>query len=315
LTHRLRSWFLRGVLEALERQYGTSALALLTGKVPRRLLPHASLDRLRASAALDTILLDDGEELLLFIDTLLGDGSGRVLEGIGQELAARALNQGGVAKFGDLHGTVARLQAFLDHPFVDTPTLFELKRTDLGFSLTVGVLGRPRATRVLRHLAVGAVTAAERSAREGVGMKLTSDIVADRATLNVHYQRAESPLRSDSDRAPTSVRRPTHSLRPPSLSQEVERILASHKAPLVPRPTPLPGSYRSSQLPVERTSVPRNSVERTSDVVPVARRSAPPPPQTERTSEVQPVAPRSSPPDSAPGSAPAAAPELKRSKG
>ena len=75
VTHRLRSWFLRGMLEALERQYGTSALALLAERVPRRLLPHASLDRLRASAALDTILLDDGEELLLFIDTLLGDDS------------------------------------------------------------------------------------------------------------------------------------------------------------------------------------------------------------------------------------------------
>jgi hypothetical protein len=287
LTHRLRSWFLRGVLEALERQYGTTALALLSEKVPRRLLPHASLDRLRASAALDTILLDDGEELLLFIDTLLGDGTGRVLEAIGLELASRALSQGGVAKFGDLHGTVARLQAFLDHPFVETPTVFELKRTDLGFSLTVGVIGRPRSTRVLRHLAVGAVTAAERSAREGGGMKLGSDILADRATLTVHYQRAEPTLRTDSEPPPTSARRPTHSsFRPPSLSEEVERILASHKpppAPYMPRTTPVPSSYRNSQ------------------------------PSIERTSDVQPVAPRTSPPDSERATAPPA--ELKRSKG
>jgi hypothetical protein len=273
------------VLEALERQYGTTALGLLTEKVLRRLLPHASLDRLRASAALDTILLDDGEELLLFIDTLLGDGSGRVLEAIGLELASRALSQGGVAKFGDLHGTVARLQAFLDHPFVETPTLFELKRTDLGFSLTVGVLGRPRATRVLRHLAVGAVTAAERSAREGGGMKLTSELLADRATLLVHYQRTEAIVRTESEAPPTSARRPTHSLRPPSLSEEVERILASHKgqATYVPRTTPVPTSYRSSQ------------------------------PSVERTSDVQPVAPRSSPPDSERATAPPA--QLKRSKG
>jgi hypothetical protein len=293
LTHRLRSWFLRGVLEALERQYGTTALGLLTEKVPRRLLPHASLDRLRASAALDTILLDDGEELLLFIDSLLGDGSGRVLEAIGLELASRALSQGGVAKFGDLHGTVARLQAFLDHPFVETPTRFELKRTDMGFSLTVGVLGRPRATRVLRHLAVGAVTAAERSAREGGGMKLTSEVLADRATLLVHYQRTEAPVRTDSEAPPTSARRPAHSLRPPSLSEEVERILASHtrQAPYVPRPTPVPGSYRSSQPFIERTSV-------------------------ERTSDVQPVAPRSAPPDSERITVPPAPPaQLKRSKG
>jgi hypothetical protein len=296
LTHRLRSWFLRGVLEALERQYGTTALALLAEKVPRRLLPHASLDRLRASAALDTILLDDGEELLLFIDGLLGDSTGRVLEAIGQELASRALSQGGVAKYGDLHGTVARLQAFLDHPFVETPTVFELKRVDLGFNLTVGVIGRPRATRVLRHLAIGAVTAAERSAREGVGMKLTSDVVADRATLTVHYQRTESH-RTDSEPPPTSARRPaTHSFRPPSLSQEVERILASHKgpaAPYVPRITPVPGSYRSSQPSIERTSdrPPARTAER-------ERTSDRPDHASERTSDVQPVAQRSAPPDS-----------------
>lgn len=276
------------MLEALERNYGTTALALLTEKVPRRLLPHASLDRLKASAALDTILLDDGEELLLFIDTLLGDGGGRVLESIGQELAARALNQGGVAKFGDLHGTVARLQAFLDHPFVDTPTLFELRRTDLGFSLTVGVVGRPRATRVLRHLAVGAVTAAERSARESSsGLRLTSDIVADRATLHARYLRTGAPERGESEPPPTSVRRPSHSLRPPSLSQEVERILSSHKgqASSVPRATPSPSSYRSSQ------------------------------PTIERTSQVQPVAPRSSPPGSSNKRVSSIPPELKRSKG
>ncbi len=265
------------MLEALERLQGQSALASLTEKVPRRLLPHASLERLRASAALDTILLDDGEELLLFIDALLGDGGGRVLEAVGQELAARALNQGGVARFGDLHGTVARLQAFLDHPFVDTPTVFELRRTDLGFSLTVGVVGRPRATRVLRHLAVGAVNAAGRAAREG-GVRLSAELLADRATLDVRYQRSDLPSREGSEPPPTSVRRAAPSTRPPSLSAEVERILSSHK----PRPsrssTPAPGSYRSAR------SVEPAATERTSEVQRTAR-------AVERTSEVQQIAP------------------------
>ncbi len=304
LTHRLRSWFLRGVLEALERQHGSAALTLLAEKVPRRLLPHASLDRLRASAALDTILLDDGEELLLLIDSLLGDTGGRVLEGVGQELASRALGQGGVAKYGDLHGTVARLQAFLDHPFVDTPTLFELKRTDLGFSLTVGVVGRPRATRVLRHLAVGAVAAADRSARQGGGIKLSSEIMADRASLNVTYQRTVPPAaRFDSDLPPASVRRSTQSFRPPSLSEEVERILSSHRSSpaYVPRSAPA----ASSSVPPAAERSPQS--ERPSTVQPVASRSpgserhsevqrvAPATSGGERTSEVQPVAPRSPP--------------------
>lgn len=262
------------MLESLERLYGINALSSLTEKVPRRLLPLASLGRLRASAALDTLSLDDGEELLLFIDSSLGEGNGRVLETIGEDLAARALGQGGVAKPGDLQGTVARLQAFLDHPFVDAPTLFELRRTDLGFSLTIGVIGRPRATRVLRHLAVGAVNAAERSAREGSGMRLTSKQLADRATLSVRYQRSE-PSRAGSDPPPTSVRRPTHSSRPPSLSAEVERILGSGKA-RGSWPPPGPESRPAPPERPERTS----QVQRTARVV-------------ERTSEVQPVAPLS----------------------
>jgi hypothetical protein len=320
------------VLEALERQFGATALALLTEKVPRRLLPHASLERLRASAALDTISLDDGEELLLFIDSLLGEGTGRVLEGIGQELASRALGQGGVTKLGDLHGTVARLQAFLDHPFVDTPTVFELKRTDLGFALTVGVVGRPRATRVIKHLAVGAVLAAERAAREGGGLKLSSDALADRATISARYQRTEPPPRLDSDSPPTSVRRPAQSFRPPSLSEEVERILTSHRAPpsapglqrntsSAPPPLrnsqlPPPSQRRSSQLPPPSQRAPqaydRTSVtERDSEVQPVARPSVP---VTERSSEVQPVA-RPSAPDGALDRPSAPPGELKRSKG
>jgi hypothetical protein len=276
------------VLEALERLQGPGALSTLTEKVPRRLLSHASLDRLRQSATLDTILLDDGEELLLFIDSLLGDGSGRVLEAVGQELAARALNQGGVAKFGDLHGTVARLQAFLDHPFVDTPTVFELRRSDLGFSLTVGVVGRPRATRVLRHLAVGAVNAAERTAREG-GVRLSTELLADRATLNVRYQRAsEPPPRLGSEPPPTSVRRPAPSVRPPSLSAEVERILSSHKSRPPRSSTPAPASSSRNS----RSSEPPPATERTSEVQRTAR-------AVERTSEVQKVAPVSGAPDAA----------------
>ncbi|HEY6081111.1 MAG TPA: hypothetical protein VIW29_19990 [Polyangiaceae bacterium] len=289
------------MLEVLERQYGSTALALLSEKVPRRLLPHVSLDRLKASAALDTILLDDGEELLLCIDTVIGDGSGRVLECVGHELAWRALNQGGVAKLGDLHGTVARLQAFLDHPFVDTPTIFELKRTDLGFALTLGVVGRPRATRVLRHLAVGAVMAAERSAHEtGTALKLASELMADRATLSAFYRRSEASAFKESEPPPTSARRPAQSMRPPSLSMEVERILSSHKPAAAPlRPTPVPGSYRSSQPSIERVAQP--SPERVAQPSPQRLSQT----QLERVSEVQPVAPRTPAPDAPPPTIPA----------
>ena len=72
------------------------------------------------------------------------------------------------------------------------------------------------------------------------------------------------------------MRRPATSLRPPSLSEEVERILSSHKGPvsLAPRTTPTPTSYRSSQPSIERTSQPSLETspasERPSDVQRVA---------------------------------------------
>ena len=139
-------------------------------------------------------------------------------------------------------------------------------------------------------------------------MKLSSDLLADRATLVVQYQRAEVvPRSSDSEPPPTSVRRPAHSFRPPSLSQEVERILGSHRPPRVPRKTPVPGSYRQSQPSVD---------QRSSEVQPVASRGSVPGERapTERTSEVQPVAPRTSP-EGTQERPPGAPEELRRSKG
>jgi hypothetical protein len=229
------------VLEVIEKQQGAAALLALRERVPRRLLPHVSVDRLRASAALDSILLEDGEELLLWLDSELGDGKGRILEAVGCELALRALNQGSVAKLGDLFGTVARLEAFLDHPFVDTGTSFELRRTEHGFTLLVGVVGQPRATRLLRHLAAGAIQAAARCAREThEELRISSELVADRASLSVSYPRNEPTVRRDSEPPPTSVRRATPPLRATSLSEEVERILVSYRSPSVPRFIPAP---------------------------------------------------------------------------
>jgi hypothetical protein len=226
---------LRNVLEAAERQLGVATVSKLRAKLPPRLAAHASLAHLRMSAALDSVPLDEGEEILLSLDALLGDGSGKLLENIGLDLATRVLSQGGgVARAGDLVGTVARLQAFLEHPFVGVPLLFEIRRQRTGFSLSIGVTGHSRATRALRHLTVGTLVAAERFARE-VGaetLKIVVESVADRVHIEAHYlpneaRTAEQP--PPSRRAP-AVRAPTA-----SLSAEVERILRS-SAP--PRPAP-----------------------------------------------------------------------------
>lgn len=251
----LRSWFLRNVLEAVERQLGATAVSSLRSKLPPRLLTHASLEHLRVSAALDTVPLDEGAEILLSVDSLLGDGSGKLLESIGVDLAARVLSQGGsVARAGDLAGTVARLEAFLEHPFVGVPFAFELRRNPTGFSLSVGVSGHARATRAVRHLTIGAIVAAERFARQ-VGaehLRISAASVADRWHISARYLPEES---AEEELSPPS-RRPAPTRAPAaSLSAEVERILRSTVPPRSSN-EPAPVSVRAVESSRVRPSQP-----------------------------------------------------------
>jgi hypothetical protein len=243
---RLRSWFLRNLLEAAERELGSAALASLPAKVPARLRPHLSLDRLRTAVAVDGIPLDEGEEVLLGLDQALGDGTGRMLERLSREMHARQLLQAkGTVRLGDLSGTVARLRGPLEHAFVDTEVLFELSRTELGFTLTVGVPGRPRATRALSHLAQGAIHAAERFAREGrETTRLYAETFADRAVITLNLRRASEPPPPGFD--PPTLRRPPSIARLPgaSLSDEVARILNPSLAA-----TRTSGQFRASPVP------------------------------------------------------------------
>ena len=228
----LRCWFLRNVLEAAERQLGVPAVSGLRGRLPPRLAAHASLEQLRASAALDCVPLEAGEEILLSIDTFLGDGTGKLLENIGSDLAARALSQdGSVVRSGDLAGTVVRLQAFLEHPFVGVPLLFELRRNPTGFSLIVGIAGHSRATRAVRHLTLGAIVAAERFAREvgAEGLKLSAENIADRSNISARYLPLETQVvekQPPPSKRPQAIRAPTA-----SLSAEIDRILRTTAPP------------------------------------------------------------------------------------
>ncbi len=150
----------------------------------------------------------------------------------GSSLATRVLSQGGsVARSGDLAGTVARLQAFLEHPFVGVPLLFELRKSPTGFSLIVGVTGHSRATRAVRHLTIGAIIAAERFAREvgAQNLKISSESIADRSHISAHYFALEAEVVEE--QAPPSRRPPTVRAPAASLSAEVDRILRTTAPP------------------------------------------------------------------------------------
>jgi hypothetical protein len=250
----VRSWFIRDLLDALERDHQT-AVERLPSRLADRLRNHASLEALRTTSPSDAIALADAEEVLLGIDTALGDGSGRILEVGMFELATRTLSQGNAVVLGDLFGTVARLRTAIERPFVDVEVLFELRRTDTGFVLTVGIPGQPRSARILRHLSTGAVRAAQRFSREASSsdFRLFGEAVGDRAQIDARYRQPAPPPQ---EHTPTS-RRPSRSMRVPqqTLSDEVERILSKRPptdpSPLVGRPRSEPPPRRKSgQLPV-----------------------------------------------------------------
>ncbi len=267
---QLRVRFLRDMLRAAEREQGAGTLSRLQGRLPDRLRTHADASVLNASTPSDTISLDDGEEVLLAMDTMLGDGSGRLLETASFDLVARTVSQGNMLVVGDLLGTVARMRAPLEWPFIAVQMMFELSPTDTGFSLTLGIPGRPRSARILRHVASGAIRAAQRYCREASvdGMELVSGVFGDRANVTARYRAppvAETTEPTVDKRRKTTqrlVRRTTQ----PRLSDEVERILSAPPGapsqppePLSlrsdrPRTSPIPGGDRTSSYPPARPS-------------------------------------------------------------
>jgi hypothetical protein len=254
---RLRTWFLRDVVDAIEREHTGGVQDRLKARLPERLAEHLDSGRLRDAAPTDTISLDDGEELLLAVDSALGNGSGRVLEEAALGLATRVLSQGGgVAVIGDLLGTMRRMRAPLERPFVDVDLVFELTETDTGFSLTLGIAGRPRSARMLRHLGVGTIRAAHRFSREtdDGDFKLYAEVSADRANISARYRQPVSQPGTHEE-APTPSRRPSRKARSvtqPRLADEVERILG-HGASAPPPADEV--RRRPSTMPPPRTSL------------------------------------------------------------
>jgi len=263
---RLRTWFLRDVVDAIEREHAGDVQDRLKARLPERLAEHLDSSYLHGAAPTDTISLDDGEELLLAVDTALGNGSGSVLEEAANGLATRVLSQGGgVVVLGDLLGTMRRMRAPLERPFVNVDLVYQLTETDTGFSLTLGIAGRPRSARMLRYLGVGTIRAAHRFSRETDegDFKLYAEVSGDRANISARYRQPVSQPGAPEE-APTPSRRPSRRMRSatqPRLAAEVERILG-HAASAPPpdevrrRPSTMPPPGTSPMADVSPASVP-----------------------------------------------------------
>jgi hypothetical protein len=256
---KVRSWFVRNALEAIERLHKTSELDRLRGAVPKRLAPLLNAERWRAAGPLDAIALEDAEDLLFAIDGVIGHGAGASMEAVAEAVVTRAVLDGTASvSVGDLVGSMTRLQSWFEAPFVGASLIFEIGRTQEGFTLTIGIHGRPRATRLLRHYAVGAIRAVARFAREPARdeLRVSGESIADRAMLTVSLRGSAAPAAPIARRSkPPELHNTGPRLR---LSAEVERILGkrreSDRAEADQRDsTPPPPSRRSSERPPGRT--------------------------------------------------------------
>ena len=117
---------------------------------------------------------------------------GACSKGAALELAARMLAQGaGGVVAGDLLATVARMRGLIERPYLGVDVSFQLSTTDTGFALSLGVAGRPRSARLLRHLAFGAIRAAQRFSRgaDEDSLKLYAETIGDRTNVSAPVSR------------------------------------------------------------------------------------------------------------------------------
>ncbi len=252
----VRSWFVRDFIEVLERERGKAVAQAALGRLSAR-FPSLDATALRKSAPSEVIPIQEAEELFLGIDSSMGDGTGKVIEAIGLELFAKSLGQGGLIVPGDLMSTVLRLRAPLEYPFVDLRISFDLASSSTGFVLYLGVPRRPRSARVLRSLAIGAIRAAQRFCREGVGddLRIFGETLGDRVDLDVRCRvRSEEEPLSPGVEAPLRSSPPKRATRTPPRPPQptldaVERIL-SQRRPSGEWPQP------HSEPPIRRRSEP-----------------------------------------------------------
>jgi hypothetical protein len=251
LEARVRSWFLRNALDTLERVQGLETRERVSASVPKRLSPLVTRERLRVATPFDTLSLEDTEDILFSIDASLGHGAGTFMEEVAHHAVTRAIIEGSASlSSGDLAGSVVRLQSLLESPFVGVQVLFDLTRTPEGFTLAVGVGGRPRATRLLRHYATGAVRAAARMTRELAcnEPRISAESISDRAIISVVLRDESTQSIPPSRPRSKPVSRPSSAVA--GLVAEVERILGNRRESTASEP-----AGAGSSNPPKRASV------------------------------------------------------------
>lgn len=254
---QVRCSFVRDALGLIEREHGAGSIARALARLGDQARAQCEPELLRRSSPTDTLPLHVAEDLLLTLDSALGDGSGRLLERLGLDLATRTLSQSGTSVIvGDLFATVARLRVPVEHPFVDAAVRFEVFRSPAGFTVEVYCPGHPRMARALRHLVAGLIVGAQRFAGS-TSPRIRGETRGDQVRLEVSLAPPTvEPAAQEPPRRQTrpTLRHPTQ----PSLSAQVDAIFA-HRPSLAnveaaSSSQPPPSSVRPTPDATERSS-------------------------------------------------------------
>ena len=182
---RVRSRFLRAVVETVHQETAGTALPRLREGLPSHLRLLLHRDVLGTPERDASVELEPALDLLLSIDRVLCGGSGVVTTRIATALASRVLSQSaGLVVPGDAVATLSHLRAPFEQPFIDVPLHFAARRVPDGFVLELHVPNESRAARWLGSAGLGYAKAATRFSGEGVArLRLYLEIVGDVARV------------------------------------------------------------------------------------------------------------------------------------
>lgn len=202
-------------------------LAMVRSRLPSRLASIAETAITTSRDPMAAVPLDDAEALLFELDSIFGGGAGMAFETAGRSLAARILTEGSVRAAADLAVAARVLRAHLEQAFDHARLFYEIEGGDTDVALTLGVPGRARSARVLRHLVIGYLKAAATAAGlSPSAYRISSEILGDRASIKLSSQ-----LQTTQQTRVPARRRSSANMRIPGTLAEVERILGGSSAP------------------------------------------------------------------------------------
>ncbi len=250
---RIRSRFIRVLIESIQRETGGTALGRLRAGLSPHLLDLLAHHVLGQSAPAASIDLHAGMDLLLGCDRVLCGGSGSMTARAMTRLASQVLSlSSGLVVPGDAVRTLQHLRAPFEQPFAEVELIYSARRTAEGFVLELSLVGQPQATRWLGWAGLGYARAAATFSGQAEPFRFSTEFDAHQARVLGRGSQATATPTPASAKAPAPPRRPSSQRRravTTNAAAEVDQILNRVPGAQTPargvantRPTPVEGS-------------------------------------------------------------------------